>query len=144
MDPRPRAAATAAGRCLVNEVQEPLAGEPSTLEDPRVIAALEEYLTELEAGAHPNREQFLRRHAEIVPVYAVGCERGVHYYAMQYIEGQSLATLIRSLKERGRNSLEETAIYWNRNENAIKAASSTDFTVSPEALSRAGEATLEA
>ena len=25
------------------------------------------------------------------PVFSVGCERGVHYYAMQYIEGESLA-----------------------------------------------------
>jgi serine/threonine protein kinase len=33
-------------------------------------------------------------HSNIVPVYAVGCERGVHYYAMQFIEGQSLAALI--------------------------------------------------
>ena len=26
-------------------------------------------------------------HTNIVPVYAVGCERGVHFYAMQLIEG---------------------------------------------------------
>jgi tetratricopeptide (TPR) repeat protein len=39
------------------------------------------------------------RHPNIVPVHAVGCERGVHYYAMQLIEGQSLAQAIRDLKE---------------------------------------------
>jgi len=33
-------------------------------------------------------------HANIVPVYFVGCERSVHFYAMQFIEGQSLAELI--------------------------------------------------
>jgi tetratricopeptide (TPR) repeat protein len=33
-------------------------------------------------------------HPNIVPVYAVGCERGVHFYAMQFIEGQTLAALI--------------------------------------------------
>src|SRR5205085_12517278 len=33
-------------------------------------------------------------HTNIVPVYAVGCERGVHYYAMQLIDGQSLAQVI--------------------------------------------------
>src|SRR5207249_4848356 len=33
-------------------------------------------------------------HANIVPVYAVGCDGGVHYYAMQYIEGRTLAGLI--------------------------------------------------
>ncbi len=38
-------------------------------------------------------------HTHIVPVYAVGCERGVHYYAMQYIEGRTLAQLIRELRQ---------------------------------------------
>jgi serine/threonine protein kinase/Flp pilus assembly protein TadD len=33
-------------------------------------------------------------HTNIVPVYAVGCERGVHYYAMQFIDGRTLADLI--------------------------------------------------
>jgi tetratricopeptide (TPR) repeat protein len=33
-------------------------------------------------------------HTNIVPVYAVGVERGVHYYAMQLIDGQTLADFI--------------------------------------------------
>jgi len=33
-------------------------------------------------------------HTHIVPVYAVGCERGVYYYAMQMIDGASLADVI--------------------------------------------------
>ncbi len=37
-------------------------------------------------------------HKNIVPVYAVGCERGVHFFAMQYIEGQSLAELVQDLQ----------------------------------------------
>jgi eukaryotic-like serine/threonine-protein kinase len=37
-------------------------------------------------------------HPHIVPVYAFGCERGVHYYAMQFIEGQTLAGLIDGLR----------------------------------------------
>jgi serine/threonine protein kinase/Flp pilus assembly protein TadD len=37
-------------------------------------------------------------HTNIVPVYAVGCERGVHYYAMQYIDGHSLAEVIEQLR----------------------------------------------
>jgi serine/threonine protein kinase len=37
-------------------------------------------------------------HTNIVPVYAVGCERNVHYYAMQLIEGRSLAALIEDMR----------------------------------------------
>jgi eukaryotic-like serine/threonine-protein kinase len=37
-------------------------------------------------------------HTNIVPVFAVGQERGVHYYAMQFIEGQTLAALIHELR----------------------------------------------
>jgi serine/threonine protein kinase len=33
-------------------------------------------------------------HQHIVPVYGVGVERGVHYYAMQLIDGQTLAVVI--------------------------------------------------
>ncbi len=37
-------------------------------------------------------------HTNIVPVYAVGCERGTHYYAMQLIAGENLADLIGQLR----------------------------------------------
>src|SRR4029077_17562031 len=37
-------------------------------------------------------------HQNIVPVYSVGCERGVHYYAMQFIDGQTLAAVIADLR----------------------------------------------
>jgi serine/threonine protein kinase/Tfp pilus assembly protein PilF len=33
-------------------------------------------------------------HANIVPVYAIGEDNGVHYYAMQLIEGQSLSAML--------------------------------------------------
>src|SRR5687768_2857916 len=36
-------------------------------------------------------------HTHIVPVFFVGCERGVHYYAMQIIEGRTLADVIRDV-----------------------------------------------
>ncbi len=52
---------------------------------------LQRFKTEALAAAHVQDEK-------IVPVYAVGCERGVHYYAMQFIEGQSLAELIAELR----------------------------------------------
>jgi eukaryotic-like serine/threonine-protein kinase len=38
-------------------------------------------------------------HTNIVPVYAVGSDRGVHFYAMQLIEGQTLADVIGQMRE---------------------------------------------
>jgi serine/threonine protein kinase/Flp pilus assembly protein TadD len=40
------------------------------------------------------------RHDNIVHVYGVGCERGVHFYAMEFIEGQTLAEVIKDLTPR--------------------------------------------
>ena len=37
-------------------------------------------------------------HPHIVPVYSVGCERGVHYYSMQFIEGRPLDRVITELR----------------------------------------------
>jgi serine/threonine protein kinase len=48
---------------------------------------LRRFQTEAQAAAQLH-------HTHIVPVYSVGCERGVHYYAMQFIEGQTLAQAI--------------------------------------------------
>ena len=52
--------------------------------DPR---QLQRFKTEAQAAA-------LLHHTSIVPIHAVGCERGVHFYAMQFIDGQTLAQLI--------------------------------------------------
>ncbi len=41
------------------------------------------------------------QHANIVPVYAVGEERGIHYYAMQYVEGCTLAERLAELRDAG-------------------------------------------
>jgi eukaryotic-like serine/threonine-protein kinase len=40
------------------------------------------------------------QHPNIVQVHHVGCEQAVHYYTMDYIEGQTLAELIRHLRQR--------------------------------------------
>jgi serine/threonine protein kinase len=52
---------------------------------------LQRFKNEALAAAH-------LRHEHIVPVHTVGEERGVHYYAMQFVEGRSLAHLIAELK----------------------------------------------
>jgi tetratricopeptide (TPR) repeat protein len=49
-------------------------------------------------------------HAHIVPVHGVGSERGVHYYAMQFIDGQTLADLIQQ-RRRGAAPAEPTGPY---------------------------------
>jgi eukaryotic-like serine/threonine-protein kinase len=50
-------------------------------------------------------------HTNIVPIYAVGCERGVHFYAMQLIEGHSLAEIIRQVRrETGRPETDAFAV----------------------------------
>jgi tetratricopeptide (TPR) repeat protein len=47
-------------------------------------------------------------HPHIVPVFGVGCERAVHFYAMQFIEGQTLAAVIANQRQRdGRAPLPE-------------------------------------
>ncbi len=56
--------------------------------DPR---QLQRFKNEALAAAHLH-------HSNIVPVHAVGYENGVHYYAMQYIEGKSLAALVNDLR----------------------------------------------
>ncbi len=56
--------------------------------DPR---HLQRFRNEAAAAAH-------LRHENIVSVHAVGHERGVHYYAMQFIDGQSLATLVNEFR----------------------------------------------
>jgi len=43
-------------------------------------------------------------HPNIVPVYAIGTDRGVHYYAMQYIDGQPLDAAIRELRDRAKRA----------------------------------------
>ena len=49
-------------------------------------------------------------HTNIVPVYAVGCERGIHFYAMQLIEGQSLDVVVRNcVSKPGMGPLEVTS-----------------------------------
>jgi WD40 repeat protein/serine/threonine protein kinase len=40
-------------------------------------------------------------HTHIVPVFGVGCERGVHYYAMQFVEGRTLAEAVRQWRQEG-------------------------------------------
>jgi serine/threonine protein kinase len=55
---------------------------------------LQRFKTEAHAAAQLH-------HTNIVPVHAIGCERGVHFYAMQLIEGRPLDRVIGELREGG-------------------------------------------
>ncbi len=51
-------------------------------------------------------------HPHIVPIFAVGCDQGVHYYAMQLVEGRCLAAVLaerRARTESGSKDAIETA-----------------------------------
>ncbi len=45
-------------------------------------------------------------HPHIVPVFAVGCDRGIHYYAMQFIEGPSLAEVLSHWQSHSQSALD--------------------------------------
>jgi len=57
--------------------------------DPR---QLQRFKNEAQAAA-------LLHHPHIVPVLDVGCEQGVYFYVMPFIEGQNLADVIRQLRQ---------------------------------------------
>jgi serine/threonine protein kinase len=64
---------------------------------------LQRFQTEAQAAAGLH-------HTHVVPVHYVGCERGVHYYAMQFVDGQTLAALIAGLRRQaGRPTADEAA-----------------------------------
>ena len=64
---------------------------------------LERFNTEATAAAR-------LQHSGIVQVYSVGCERGIHYYSMQLIEGPSLAGVIAEMwKERSPDEDQESS-----------------------------------
>jgi hypothetical protein len=58
-------------------------------------------------------------HPNIVPVFAIGVERGVHYYAMQFIDGQPLDQAIAELRD-GRTRTRSAATPGPRTETATR------------------------
>ena len=62
---------------------------------------LERFIREAKAAA-------LLHHTNIVPVFGVGAHEGVHYYAMQYIEGQGLDAVLAEVKRLRRGAPERS------------------------------------
>ena len=57
----------------------------------RTKSSLQRFRNEVRAAAALD-------HPHIVSIYSVGEERGIHYFAMQLIRGQTLADLIEQLR----------------------------------------------
>jgi serine/threonine protein kinase/Tfp pilus assembly protein PilF len=89
--------------------------------DPR---QLQRFKHEAQAAAHLH-------HTNIVPVFAVGCAQDVHYYAMQFIDGHSLAAVIQHLRARGARGGNDEGRSTNdeRNPNAQTPMTKDDPTV---------------
>jgi serine/threonine protein kinase len=68
--------------------------------DPR---QLQRFRLEAQAAAHLH-------HSHIVPIHSVGCEQGVYYYAMQFIEGRSLDEVIAQLRGQARAASDSTMV----------------------------------
>jgi serine/threonine protein kinase len=84
---------------------------------------------------HEAQAAALLHHTNIVPVYAVGSERGVHFYAMQLIEGQALDAVVRQVRqETGRGNARN-----DPSSRVVKSAPRGQDTVSYERLTRPRE-----
>jgi WD40 repeat protein/serine/threonine protein kinase len=52
------------------------------------------------------------QHPNVVPVHAVGEERGTHFFAMEFIRGQSMAELIQKMRKLDRDAASELVVRW--------------------------------
>jgi serine/threonine protein kinase/tetratricopeptide (TPR) repeat protein len=82
---------------------------------------LQRFKNEAQAAAHLH-------HSNIVPVFAVGADRGVHYYAMQFIDGQTLADVIRQMRQ---DTPPEVPADTESYHASLMARPVTDFTTTP-------------
>jgi tetratricopeptide (TPR) repeat protein len=67
-------------------------------------------------------------HTNIVPVYFVGSERGVHFFAMQFIDGQTLAAVIRQLRQPAEQTPEEHTTAYQPADHPSPAADTEPLT----------------
>ena len=95
---------------------------------------LQRFKNEARAAAHLH-------HSHIVPIYSVGCERGVHFYAMQFIEGRTLADLIHELRDFAKSNRPRPAQPDElpaRDDDAESSSSAPDRPAHPQSETRAG------
>jgi serine/threonine protein kinase len=84
------------GMGVVYEATQPSLGRRVALKVLPLASALSpKQLQRFQTEAHAAAQL---HHTNIVSVHAVGCEKGIHYYAMQYIDGMPLDAFIRDLR----------------------------------------------
>lgn len=103
-----------------------------------------------------SKQQLLRFHSEayaaatlhhpnIVPVYAIGSDRGVQFYAMQLITGRSVAELLAELRQQQAGLATRNTEKQNLSETAkFSATSARDSTDSPDFFRRVAELGVQA
>ena len=116
------------GMGVVYEAQQISLGRTVALKVLPFAAAMDEhhlqrFKNEALAAAHLD-------HPNIVDVYGVGCERGVHFYAMRHIDGQSLATVIEELRGQDDGDQRRAALEDGGNEHSDSTPSSADAMLS--------------
>ncbi len=78
-------------------------------------------------------------HPHIVPIFSVGCDHGIHYYAMQFVEGRSLAVILHELRHVNADPLagsekRSPAIGLESTEKANPSANNTHVVASPPSV----------
>src|SRR5262249_57429136 len=84
------------GMGVVYEAEQLSLGRKVALKVLPLAAALDP--RQLQRFRHEAQAAAQLHHPHIVPVYGVGTERSVHYYAMQFIDGRSLADLVEDMR----------------------------------------------
>ncbi len=85
------------GMGVVYEAEQVSLSRPVALKVLPFAAMLDE--TQLKRFKNEARAAATLKHPHIVSVYSVGCDRGVHYYAMELVDGESLDRVIHHCRD---------------------------------------------
>ena len=78
-------------------------------------------------------------HPHIVPIFGVGCDHGIHYYAMQFVEGRSLAAILQELRSSGEISAVAAAPFASDHQERVE---SDTVSVGSSGLASSGQSLL--
>lgn len=115
------------GMGVVYEAEQLSLGRPVALKVLPYAALLDS--RQLERFKNEARAAAMLKHPHIVSVHSVGCERSVHFYAMELIRGRSLEKVIGALRRSEQESTESSA----------EERRGVDDAVLPRALNRRSE-----